>query len=72
MLRTDGPQSSNFQRLKIKLKNYVLLFAIGAIFKIQVPQSNCEMCSAMPGAGRLPTLQVQKVQKVQKVQNFCS
>ncbi len=43
----------------------MLLFAIGAVFKI--PQANSEMCAAMQRAGRRAALQVQKVQKVQEV-----
>ena len=65
-LRTDGPQRSNFRRLKIKLKHFSQLFAIGAVFK--TPQSNREMRTAMPRAGRRPT--TSKVQKVQKIQKF--
>jgi hypothetical protein len=45
MLRTDGPQHSNFRRLKFQLNLAWRPFAIGAIFK--TPQSNRKMRSGM-------------------------
>jgi hypothetical protein len=48
----DGPQRSNFWRLKFQLKLTWLPFAIGAIFK--TPQSHCKMCAGMPHFARRP------------------
>ncbi len=51
MLKTPGPQRSNFRRLKFQLKLTWLPFAIGAIFK--TPQSNakCALECRAPRAG---------------------